>query len=260
MSARRSSPARGSGALIFAGVFAFISAVLVAAPASLFMSVLTAGGNRVQFQEVNGTIWNGEINGLTTGDVYLGDIAFRLRPLSLLTGAVAADVTARDGAAVGTGRVSANLFSRRVAISNASFAFDLSSVRRYSLFGIPYQGRIEARDAGLDWSRTGCSRASGEIWTDVLNASAKTLVGESLLLAGPAACADGRITIALKGGNRAGDADIMIAIDPSMTYRLIASVDLGSADLENNLRRIGFEDGDGVLVYDAVGALKGAGS
>lgn len=260
MSARRTSKARGLGTLVCVGVVAFIATALVSAPASLLTPALNAGGKHIQFQEVTGAIWNGEVRGLTTGDVYLGDVAFRLRPSALLTGVLSADVTARDGAAVGVARVSAGLLSQRISIRNASFAFDLTSVRRYSLFGIPYGGRIEARDAGLDWSRKGCSRAAGEIWTDVLDASAKTLVGESLLLAGPAACEDGRITIALKGGNRAGDAEIVIAIDPAMTYRVVASVDIGRADLENNLRRLGFQDGDGVLVYDAVGALKGAGS
>lgn len=257
---KRAPSRAGLRALIIAGVIAFTVTALVSAPASLLTPALNAGGDRVAFQEIDGTIWNGEVRGLTTGEVYLGDVAFRLRPVALLTGAVSADVTARDGAAIGAGRVNANLFAQRVSVQNASFAFDLTSVRRYSLFGIPYQGRIEARDVGLDWSRKGCSRATGEIWTDVLDASAKTLVGEALLLAGPAACEDGRIMVALKGGNRAGDADIMIAIDPAMTYRVVASVDLGRADLENNLRRLGFEDGDGVLVYDAVGALKGAGS
>ena len=79
-------------------------------------------------------------------------------------------------------------------------------------------------------------------------------------MAGPAACDDGRIMLTLRGGNREGDAEIMIAIDPAMTYRVLASVELGRADFENNLRRLGFEDGDGVLIYDAIGALKGTGS
>ncbi len=260
MSAQSASSPPRRGALIAVGAAAFLIAIFATAPASLLTPILNAGGKTVQYQEVTGTIWRGEIHGLATGDVFLGDVAFRLRPLALLTGAASADLTARDGAAIGAGRANIQLISRRVSIKNANFAFNLSAVRRYSLFGIPYQGRIEARDVGLVWSHDGCSKASGEIWTDVLDASSRTLVGESLLLAGPAACDDGRITVTLKGGNREGAAEVKIAIDPAMTYRLMASVDLGRAELENNLRRLGFEDGDGVLVYDAVGALKGAGS
>ncbi len=260
MNARSSSGAPRFGTLFIVGVLAFLMAIVVSAPATLITPFLNAGGKSVRYQEVTGTIWKGEVRGLSTGDVHLGDVSFRLRPLAFLTGAASTDITARDGAAIGAGRVNVHFISRRVSVRDASFAFDLSSVRRYSLFGIPYQGRIEARGANLDWSRNGCSSASGEIWTDVLDASAKTLVGESLLLAGPASCESGRIMVALKGGNREGQTEIKIAIDPAMTYRIIASVDLGRADLENSLRRLGFEDGDGVLVYDAVGALKGAGS
>ncbi len=260
MSVRSASTAPRRGPLILLGAVSFLLAAIIMAPASLITPGLNAAGPDIQYKEVTGTIWKGEIRGVATGEVYLGDVAFRFRPMMLLTGALSADLTAMGGAATGTGRVNVHLLSRRLSVQNANVAFDLSAVRRYSLFGIPYQGRVEARDAGLVWSRKGCSGASGEIWTDVLDASSKTLVGESLLLAGPASCDDGRIAVALKGGNREGEAEIKIAIDPAMTYRLMASVDLGRADLENNLRRLGFEDGDGVLVYDAVGALKGVGS
>lgn len=260
MNSRRVKKAARRGPLIRIGVAAFLIAAVAIAPASLVTPVLNASAANIQYQEVRGTVWNGEIRNVSTGDVYLGNITFKVRLLALLTGGASADITAQDGAAIGAGRISVNLITRRLAVSNANFAFNLSAVRRYSLFGIPYQGRVEARQTSLVLSRSGCQSASGEVWTDVLDASSRTLVGESLLLAGPAACDAGQIIVTLRGGNREGDAEIMIAIDPAMTYRVMASVDLGRADLENNLRRLGFEDGDGVLVYDAIGALKGAGS
>ncbi len=256
--ARPTGPRRG--ALLLLGIVSFLAAAIVMAPASLITPFLNSGGANIQYRDVTGSLWKGEIRGVSTGDVYLGDVGYRLRPMALLAGALSADLTAMDGAAIGAGRVNVHLISQRVSVEDANFAFDLSAVRRYSLFGIPYQGRIETRGAGLVWSRDGCSSASGEIWTDVLDASSKTLVGESLLLAGPASCDGGQIHITLKGGNREGVAEFKISIDQSMTYRVMASVDLGRADLENNLRRLGFEDGDGVLVYDVVGALKGVGS
>ena len=246
--------------LVAVGVFAFVIAAIAIVPASLITPLLNANAANIQYQEVRGTIWNGEIRHVSTGDIYLGNLSFKLRPLALLTGGASADITVQDGAAIGAGRISVNLISQRLSLSNVNAAFNLSAVRRYSLFGIPYQGRVEMRQTNLSLSRSGCHSASGEVWTDVLDSSSQTLVGESLLLAGPAACDDGRIMLTLRGGNREGDAEIMIAIDPAMTYRVLASVELGRADFENNLRRLGFEDGDGVLIYDAIGALKGTGS
>ncbi len=260
MSARKAEKGDRRGPLIRIGIAAFLITAIAIAPASLITPILNANAATIQYQEVRGTVWKGEIRGVSTGDVYLGNITFKVRPLALLTAAAAADIIAQDGAAIGSGRLSVSLITRRLAVADANFAFNLSAVRRYSLFGIPYQGRIEARRASFVWSRSGCQSAAGEIRTDVLDASSRALVGESLLLAGPAACDAGQVLVTLRGGNREGETEIKIAIDPAMTYRVVASVDLGRADLENNLRRLGFEDGDGVLVYDAIGALKGAGS
>ena len=246
--------------LFSTGLAAFFASLLFLAPASILAPILKATGADIQYQEISGTIWRGSFNGVSTGEVYLGDVSFQLRPMALLTGAVSADVTAQDGAALGAGRIKLGLLPRQMMISNVNVAFDLSTVRRYTLFGIPYQGRVEARDATVVWSPDGCTQAQGNIWTDVLDATSKTLVNESLLLAGPASCENGLMQITLKGANRQGETEIKIAIDPAMTYRVMASVDLGRADLENNLRQFGFEDDDGVMVFDVVGALKGAGS
>ncbi len=247
-------------ALIFTGLVTFVASLLFLAPASIVAPILRTTGADIQYQEITGRLWRGSFNGVSTGEIYLGDVSFRLRPTAFLTGAVSADVTVQDGAALGAGRIKLGILSRRVMLSNANVAFDLSTVRRYTLFGIPYQGRVEARDAMVVWSPDGCMRTQGDIWTDVLDATSKTLVNESLLLAGPASCENGLMLITLKGANRQGETQIKIAIDPAMTYRVMASVDLGRADLENNLRQFGFEDDDGVMVFDVVGALKGAGS
>lgn len=246
--------------LVFAGAISFFIALIVFAPASLIAPLIRASGANIQYQEITGTVWRGAFHGVSTGEVFLGDIDFTLRPTALLSGRISTAFTIQDGAALGSGRVNLHLLSQRVSVAQTDIAFDLSAVRRYSLFGIPYQGRIEARDANISWSRDGCVNAAGDIRTDVLDSSSKTLVGESLLLAGPAECKSGQMHVTLRGANSQGRTEINIAIDQELTYRVMASVDLGRADLENNLRRLGFEDGDGVLVYDVVGALKGAGS
>ena len=246
--------------LLLTGLVTFFASLLLLAPASLVAPIIIAAGANIQYQEISGTIWRGAVSGVSTGEVYLGDISYRLRPMAFLTGAVSADVTAQDGAALGAGRIKYGFFARRVKISNVNVAFDLSAVRRYTLFGIPYQGRVEARDATVVWSPDGCTQAQGDIRTDVLDAPSRTLVNESLLLAGPASCENGLMMISLTGANRQGETEIKIAIDSAMTYRVMASIDLGRADLENNLRQFGFEDDDGVMVFNVVGALKGAGS
>ena len=138
--------------LVAVGVFAFLIATIAIAPASLITPLLNASAANIQYQEVRGTIWNGEIRHVSTGDIYLGNLSFKLRPLALLTGGASADIKAQDGAAIGAGRISVNLISQRLSLSNVNAAFNLSAVRRYSLFGIPYQGRVEMRQTNLSLS------------------------------------------------------------------------------------------------------------
>ena len=73
-------------------------------------------------------------------------------------------------------------------------------------------------------------------------------------------CDDGTLRIDFKGGNREGETDIRVAVNPDMTYQLSVSVDPDRREVGENLRLLGFEDNNGVLVYDAFGALKGAGT
>ena len=245
--------------LVGVGAATFLALALVNAPASFLAPAIQTSGAAVQYKELRGTIWRGEVAGVSTGEQYLGDIAYELKPLSLLTGALSADVAARGGAAVGEGRIAASLFGGQVMLENATFEFDLASVERYSLFGIPYEGRVRGKFDRVAWSRDGCAAAAGHVWTDVLDASSKRLVGDGLVLAGPASCDDRALRLDLAGANREGETVVKIAVNADLTYQVTASVDPSRAEIANNLRSLGFEANDGVLVYDAVGALKGAG-
>ncbi len=253
---------RPSGRLLgVLGAAVFVAAALWQAPASLVAPALQQSGANVQYRELAGRIWDGELRGLTVGDQYLGDVSFRLHALPLLTGTISSDVSVAGGAAVGEGEIGANALLRRVWLRDASLEFDLGSVRRYTIFGIPYEGRARAKIARLSWSlNAGCLEAQGDVWTDVLNASARRFVGDGLVLSGPASCADDRLRLNLSGANREGVTNIAVSVTPRLTYQLTASVMPDRAELKTNLRAIGFEDSGGALIYDAVGELKGAGS
>ena len=165
------------GMLIKLGLAAFLVAAIVKAPASLLAPVIASSGANLQYRELSGTIWRGRMDGAATGDQYLGDIEYRLRPISLLTANLAADVTATGGAASGKGLASIGLLSRQAQLQKANIEFDLASVQRYSLFGIPYQGRVRGEIERLSWTKNGCANAGGDIWTDVLDALVQALSG-----------------------------------------------------------------------------------
>lgn len=246
--------------LVKLGVAMFILSAITYAPASLLAPALSSSGADIQYKEITGRLWRGEVLNIVSSGQYVGDVSYQLRPLALLSGRVAADVKVSGGPAVGAGRLGASLVSRRVRIENASFDFNLGSVRQYSLFGIPYQGRVRGTIETAVVSRGGCVDVAGEVWTDVLNASSQRYLGDGLLLKGPASCDGERLRIDFKGGNREGKTDIVVAINPNLTYQVTVSVNPDRKEVGDDLRLLGFEDNGGMLVYDAVGALKGAGS
>lgn len=256
--AKSFTPSRRLLGMIGAGTF-FLAALLNA-PASFLVPILQQQGNSFEFQSVSGTIWNGEIKNAAAGEVFLGNIDYKLKPLGLLRAHAVADIDMRGGDATGQGRIAYGLASKRAVITRARGEFNLGAVKQYSLFGIPYQGRIRATIRNLAVSQAGCHAADGDVWTDVLNASSKRLIGDGLVLAGTAGCADMRLKIDLNGANSEGKTSIAIAIAPDMTYQLNASVEPERPQLQENLRLLGFEEENGALVYDAMGALKGAGS
>lgn len=242
------------------GGAAFVIAALMNVPASFLVPVLQKTNGNFTFQAVSGTIWHGEIKSASLGEIFLGDIGFGLRPLGLFTAQIVSDIDLRGGDATGQGRVAYSLLSENATVTKARGEFNLGAIRQYSLFGVPYQGHIRATIRKLVISAEGCHGADSDLWTDILNASSQRFLGDGLVLVGTANCADNRLKIDLNGANGEGKTSVAIAISPDLTYQLNASVDPERPQFQENLQLLGFEEENGTLVYDAMGALKGAGT
>ena len=82
--------------LALVGALAFACILLARAPAKWVFSRVPPS---VQCAQVSGTIWNGSCSGLVSGGVPIGQLTWKLHPLKLLTGKLAAylDVTRTDG-------------------------------------------------------------------------------------------------------------------------------------------------------------------
>lgn len=261
MSGREKTGPRPSMRLLASiGALTFVANAALLAPASLLAPALAGAPAPIAYERLEGRIWRGKIIRLQISEHDLGDVEFAVSPLPLFLGRLQARIRADGGAGEGAGRVSYGLLDQSLKVSDAKFSFDLGSVRRYTIFGLPYQGDLTASVDSLVWTKNGCREAEAEIWTDLLDASSRQLAGEGMELSGAAACDGARLALTLRGENSEGRAEVIVSLGPDMTYQLVASVEPRRAELQENLQRLGFEDNGASLVYDAMGAIKGLGS
>ncbi|MBI1392535.1 MAG: hypothetical protein GC152_07320 [Alphaproteobacteria bacterium] len=253
---RRSSSTRRQA---FAGALAFGFGVILFAPASL-LSPIASSGDAFRFERIDGTLLRGVVRSASFDGVVLGDIDYSLRPLQLALGRISADVSVDGRAARGVARLTYGFVARDIAIKDLSGRFDLSSIRRYRLLGMPFEGSVEARVPEFSWRvGDGCGIASGALWTDALSPQLRRLTGADAPMNGRLACEGRDLSIVLAGANEHGEATVDIRLDPRRNYSLTANVRPRESDLARTLQLIGFREGEDGLIYDVYGPLKGIG-
>lgn len=107
---------------ITAGVLVFVVGVIVIFPARVAYHWFAP--DAVQMSGIRGSAWSGTAAEMSVSGVYLRDVAWRVRPLSLLTGSVALDLEATPT----SGFVEANValgFGGTIRISNLSGSLPL---------------------------------------------------------------------------------------------------------------------------------------
>jgi len=234
----------------------FVATLIANAPASLLVAPISSPA--FSYASAEGTVWDGAVEGAVVNGTPMGDISFRVRPLALLTGRLAADIDVRGGAV--TGRGSAGAGFGGYFLQDADLAIDLGAVRRYGFMGAPLEGRARAKIDRLALSGKGCRAAAATIWTDALNAPARRLNGEGFDLDGEARC-DGRdLVVDLSGQGAEGGGRLAMRLKPGLTYTLEASAQPVRAELEEALVYMGFQRENGVLTYASTGAIRTAGS
>lgn len=258
---RRVERARSKSAtpLILLGAAAFVTTILTNLPASLVP--MLAGFDRlgVGWRKAEGSLWRGRIEGVVYRGAPLGEVSFRVRPLSLLTGTLAANLFFRGGALEGQTRAAAGL-GGRLAFEDADLVFNLAAARRYLFLGAPLEGSARVVLDELVLMRGGCRAAAGEISTDVLARRARRMGGQGFMLAGTASCENREIVLALSGRGAEGEAALTMRVRPDYTYALEAAVEPAREDLGQALETFGFARKDGVLTYGSTGAILTAGT
>ena len=80
---------RSGARILIAALVAFVAVLVAFLPAQWAERVLPRG---LSCQELEGTLWNGTCGGLSAGGQPFGDVGWKLHPLRLLLGTIAADL------------------------------------------------------------------------------------------------------------------------------------------------------------------------
>ena len=238
------------------GVVVFFATLIASIPASAISLFANKSGGALSYAEARGTIWKGELDTVSAGRIVLGDVGFRLSPLSLLRFSPELTLTA-DGAVRGSGTVSVS--GQHVSLRNVKADIDLAAVAVRGLLGEPAQGEARLDIERLDFSlEDGCRQASGNLWTNALDGPTKRYNLPPLPLSGQVECDGDKLAVTLAGENERMAADLHLLLNPALTYEVTATARASEENIASALRVFGFEDDNGALTYGSAGILTGA--
>lgn len=244
--------------LWFAGAAAFAVALIAMMPASIAAAMIRAQAPLVEIGAANGTIWNGVFEGVRYDVINLGDVRYRLSPVMLIAGKFSGEASASGGALNAKGDFA--LSGSGLSFENAIADFNLGAIRRYSFFGVPYQGVASFSAKSLRLSKTKCEAEGAIVATDMFDSVARRWNFSALPLEGTITCRDGNLVVAMSGNNADGAMLAEAVIDSALAYRLDFRVTTKRREIDTALRQIGFEEDGGKLSLQAAGRLKGLNS
>lgn len=244
--------------LLILALAGFSTALFAFAPAGLAAFAITRAAPLTSIAGAEGTIWRGRLLGVSYNGVALGDIDYRLHAPALALARASIDLKSAGGALEGIGNL--RIEPRAVEFRDVSATFNLGAIRRYTFFGVRYQGAAKVTARRLRLTREGCEAEAAAISTSAFDAFSRQLSGEAFPMAGPVECRDGVFTVSLEGEGADGAAELNIAVRKDFSYSLTVAARPKSPDVSRALEFFGFENGGGALSYEAAGVLKGLSS
>jgi len=241
--------------LALAALAGFLIAVVSFAPAGLVAAAITRASPLAAIAGAEGSVWRGRLKGYSHNGVLIGDVSYRLHALPLLIGRLSFDASSENGALVGAARV--RLTPASAELRDVSATFNLGAIRRYTFFGVRYQGSASLKAGRLRMARNACAADEAAISTTAFDALARRWSGGAFPMAGAVECRNGALVATLKGDGADGAADMTVTLLPDFRYALTVAARPRRPEVSRALEIFGFEkEGEG-LTYEAAGALKG---
>lgn len=245
-------------ALWIVGAATFLASAIATAPADVAAGIAQANAPQLKIAEARGTFWKGVFSQTSYAGAPIGDVAYTVNPLGLLSGRVLSDLKIGSGALLGNAKIEAS--PSRVVFSDVSAEFNLAAIRRYTFFGAHYQGAARIKARRLSLSPAGCVAEEATFSTDALDALTKQFSGEAFPVAGDLRCEKGNLVVALIGDGVDAAARIDVSVAPDLAYTMTVFAEPRRAGVKETLRLLGFEGDGRELSWRATGRLKGLSS
>ncbi|MEO1426455.1 MAG: type II secretion system protein N [Pseudomonadota bacterium] len=233
----------------------FLTLIVAKAPAGLIAAGLSHAGPGLSFSSVNGTLWQGTVSDVVVGQLPVGRVVYRLRPLSVLTLSPALNLTLSQGA-IG-GQIPVQLSRQQVRIGTGTLTVRLDAISQTRALGVPVTGAVKVAIDRLVFSpRDGCLDGALTLTTDFLKAPAARWGAQGFDMAGPGACEDGGLYVNLSGAGPDAQADLALTMRQDFSFAVDVAVKPGRGEVRQALELIGFQPAGGALTYSARGALR----
>ncbi len=224
-------------------ILSFVGVSLANLPLSLFLNETRLNQAGLTATAISGSLWRGEIKGLSLGAHPLGDIRLKANPLSLLRLSYGGSVQIAPGAAKGQGKF---LLQSGPALRGENFAIiiDLARLGYRDPNGRPLRGQLSLNISKLHLQQQQdqffCNNLEGDIVSDALFVLGQYYKKELPLLRGTLNCEQGKIMLAIAGQNQIVTIDITAEISANFDYMANIMIETGDREIESLLALYGF--------------------
>ena len=216
--------------------------VLATLPLSFVLRTLDLPAQGLSYSRVSGTVWNGEIAGLSWRGNDLGGAKIALRPLAILLARFGANVEF-DGSGVVTGGGHVAVTPWGVIVDNLSVSAEVANLPVL----LPLSGQIAVDIVHADIRANGCRQIEGAAKTDALMHRPAGLAWQGPELTGPIQCRGGAVVIPLRGGAEGQAIAVAMTLGPDGSFGIRVEARATDPAVASVLSAIGFVETDGVM-------------
>lgn len=230
----------------------FICALIVGivryTPLSFAMRVAGVSDHAIGWRQARGTVWNGQVTGLSVAGMAAGHTELKLRPSDLLSGNIGFD--ARWSAPFGRAAAVVHPISTGLQINDTTAEIFLANAPFIDPRLRDLGASIRGEQLNIEFGQYGCEQASGTILTDAVTLAGLQYGRTWPELKGNLRCEDRTLITTLSGDGRAGEAFRLTArYDGTGQFSYI--IDASGVDFEaqSALTAIGFTASGNGLSY-----------
>lgn len=181
-------------------VLVFIGTLIGTMPLSFVLERAGLSRAGLNWQHAAGTVFNGEITGLSLGTQFLGTLHLSFKPRALLGGQLGFEARLDGPAITGTADISFRRNGADIADLNGAARIDKLAYLAGDVRALGGEIEVSSMDADLNLAELACIRASGEVRSDMLERIARDLADQQASdLTGKIGCRSGALTLSMAG-------------------------------------------------------------